>query len=507
MRLFDRKNQYKKAALCFWACTALTLPLSGCSFQTGEMPEGTMETELSEENEAPEDGVIIWTMPEGYCDLNQYADKFNQKLAEDGYDFRVVFEYLPENGYHEAVGKRLAEGSTDIAFLGFRSEYDNAPAALIREGNLEELTSFLDSGEGAVLRDFYRDEIWDTVRVDGGIYSLPNQCAICGGDCFVFNRELFSEDDVADFDGGMETFGKLVEILDGGDFSQVQYPVICGRSLWSAAQMGGYEYRNGVFISLTTGEVFNPYETEALREFLYTMQSLYQNGYLGEDGAAYEMDFRKREQAVSERNFGVWISDTSSAAAQKMKGEMVCVEGPYSLVSTVSAGTGVSRYAPNKEAALTLLTLLYTNAEYGNLLLLGEEGVDYVLTDGYICALSGENKSVYVQELLTGLYDNIHPAVDDNLPVNRRQTRFEIYDSDVRMGSAILGFQENTEGIEDRLAAVCRAAEQYADIWKEEDLERAIEEAVEAYRAAGGDLVVEEMSRQIEEWRSGDGNR
>ncbi len=498
------KKRCKKAVLCCLVCGAAVLSLSGCTPQTKAEPQEDRSDAVNQGS--PKAHEIIWTVPSGYCDLNQYADKLNQRLAEDGYDFSVAFEYLPENGYREAVGKRIAEGSTDIAFLGFESECDNAPAALIRERNLEELTSFLGSGEGAALWDFYREEVWDTVRVDGGIYSLPNQCAVCGGNCFAFNKEVFSGEDIAGFDGSMETFGKLAEILSRSDLSQVQYPFVCRRSLQDAAQMGGYEYRCGAFISLTTGEVFNPYETEAMRTFLFTMQSLYQNGCLGENGAAYEMDPKRREQAAAERDFGVWSGNIAETAVQEMKDDMICVQSPYSLVSTVSAGTGVSRYAPNKEAALTLLTLLYTDAEYGNLLLLGEEGVDYVLTDGYLCALSGENKSVFVQELLTGIYDNIHPAVGDTLPVNRRQTRFEIYDSDVRMNSVILGFQENTEGMEDRLAAVYEVAEQYADIWKEEDLERAIEEAAEAYRAAGGNQIVEEIGRQIEEWQMGSRN-
>nr|MDE6419608.1 ABC transporter substrate-binding protein [Lachnospiraceae bacterium] len=501
MRMVDWKSQYKKAALCFLTCGVVLLSSFGCSSQTSEVQqEESSDLENTGDSNASKDGEIIWTLPSGYGDLNQYAVKLNQKLKEDGNDFSVVFQYLPENNYYEAVGKRLAEGSTDIAFLGFKSEYDNTPAALIREGNLEELTPFLDSDEGALLRDFYYEEIWDTVRVDGGIYSLPNQCTAPGGNCFVLNRGLFSEEDIAGFDGGLETFGKLVEILDGADLSQIQYPLISGRSLWNVAQMGGYEYRDGVFISLTTGEVHNPYETEALRQFLYTMQLLYQKGYLGENASAYGMDFRMREQAISERNFGVWVSDVSSVGIQEMRDEMICVEGPFSLVSTVSASTGVSRYAPNKEEALEFLALLYTNAEYGNLLLLGEEGVDYVLTDGYTYTMSGEVKSSFAAELLTGLYDNIYPADGDYLPVNRRQTRLAIYNSDTKMDSVILGFQENTEGMEEQIEAVCAVAQQYADIWKEDDLESAIHEAAEAYRAAGGDQVVEEMGRQIAEW-------
>ena len=188
MGLVNWISQYKKAALCFLTCGAIMLlSLFGCASRAGEMKEETFDTELTETNGAPKDGEIIWTIPADYCNLDQYADKLNQKLAEDGYSFHVVFQYLPQNNYQEAVGKRLAEGSTDIAFLGLNSGGDNAAAALIREGNLEELTPFLGSDKGTVLREFYYEGVWDTVKVDGGIYSLPNQGPISGGGCFVFN--------------------------------------------------------------------------------------------------------------------------------------------------------------------------------------------------------------------------------------------------------------------------------------------------------------------------------
>lgn len=502
MGLSGMNRKDRRKGFCYLTCGAIMLLfLFGCASRTGEMQEETLDTELTETNGVPKDGEIIWTIPADYCNLDQYADKLNQKLKEDGYGFHVVFRYLPQNNYQAEVGKRLAEGSTDIAFLGLNSVGDNAAAALIREGNLEELTPFLDSDKGAVLREFYYEGVWDTVKVDGGIYSLPNQGPIFGGGCFVFNKELFSEDDIAGFDGRLETFEKLMGILNGADLSQVEYPIISELSLMDIAEMSGYVYDYGTFISLETGEVFNPYETEEMKEILSTIQPLYRKGLWGEDdGLVYGMDFRAAEQALSEMEFGLWISSVPNDVFERMQDHVLCVRIPFAFKNTVSANTGVSRYAPNKEAALEFLSLLYTNAEYGNLLMLGEEGVDYVLTDGYTYTMSGEIKSPFVAELVTGLYDNIYPSEWDRLPVNRRETRLEIYGSDAKMDSVILGFQMNTEGMKDQIEAVCEVVQQYADIWKRDDLESAIQEAAEAYRAAGGDQVVEEMGRQIAEW-------
>ncbi|MDE6420566.1 MAG: ABC transporter substrate-binding protein, partial [Lachnospiraceae bacterium] len=486
----NKKN--RRRGFCYLTCGAIMLlSLFGCASRTGKMQEETFDTELTEANEAPKDGEIIWTIPADYCDLDQYADKLNQKLSEDGYRFHVVFQYLPQNNYQAAVGKRLAEGTTDIAFLGLNSGGDNAAAALIREGNLEELTPFLGSDKGTALRDFYYEGVWDTVKVDGGIYSFPNQGPISGGSCFVFNKELFYEEDIAGFDGSLATFDKLVEILDGADLSQVEYPIISELTFMQIAEMSGYLYYYGAFISLETGEVFNPYETEEMKEMLSAIHLLYRKGFWGEDdGLVYGMDSRVAEQALSEMEFGVWISSYPDYVFEQIQDHVLCVRIPFALMNTVSAGTGVSRYAPNKEAALEFLALLYTNAEYGNLLMLGEEGVDYVLTDGYTYTMSGEIKRPFIAELVTGLFDNIHPSVWDDLPVNRHETRLEIYGSDARVDSVILGFQMNTEGMEDKIEAVCEVAEQYEDIWKRDDLESAIHEAAEAYRAAGGDQVV-----------------
>ncbi|MDE5820099.1 MAG: hypothetical protein K2I07_12415, partial [Lachnospiraceae bacterium] len=162
MGLFGINKKDRRRGFCYLTCGAIMLlSLFGCASRAGEMKEETFDTELTETNGAPKDGEIIWTIPEDYCNLDQYADKLNQKLAEDGYSFHVVFQYLPQNNYQAGVGKRLAEGSTDIAFLGLNSGGDNAAAALIREGNLEELTPFLGSDKGMALRDFYYEGVWD----------------------------------------------------------------------------------------------------------------------------------------------------------------------------------------------------------------------------------------------------------------------------------------------------------------------------------------------------------
>ena len=61
---------------------------------------------------------IVWTISDD-VDVNEtYLKYFNEKLKEDGYNFRLKFQYLKEDEYDREIRQVLKDGSTDIALAG-----------------------------------------------------------------------------------------------------------------------------------------------------------------------------------------------------------------------------------------------------------------------------------------------------------------------------------------------------------------------------------------------------
>ncbi len=480
---------------CLAVCMAILLfaeAVTGCS-QQGDEGSASGSTQ--------NDHTVVWTMYDWEYDMSQHVDALNAKLKEDGYSFSVRIQTISceeSDDYREKLEEVMDAGETDIAYLGSYSSGSNSIAAdMIRQGYFMELSEYLDSSDGAALKDAFYEERWESVRVDGGIYCIPNQFAMTGTQFFVFNRKYFSEEVLEGFDGSMESFQVLEDLMEQAGVQDAKYPFVCNISMETIAQMGGYEFRDGVFVSVATGETFNPYETEELTEYLYAMQSLYQNGYI----ALYNADTEKMERVFSNMDFGVCVMEGPNQLTEENQEEIICIQIPFSVRSLVTAGTGICVNAEHQEEALALLTLLYTDEEYANLLVLGEEGTDYYLSDdGYAYTRSGGKPTVVAPELLTGLYDLIYPVDGDLFPTERADTRLSLYDTEAKMDSVILGFQEEYGEIAALEYELNELVSQSATLWRKKDLETAINNASENFTAAGGDQVVEELGKQIEEW-------
>lgn len=462
-----------------------------------------------------DDDTIVWAVSDWWnSQLDGYADKLNTRLAEDGYPYKLYFVEIPDGShwasdeeaeifgsgvhdftYWEALDYALSSGTVDIVAMPSESGTEQTPAELIRTGNLMELSSYLDSDDGTALYDAFPKDRWDAARIDGGIYTIPNQVSIQGDNFYAFNSSYFTEEMLSGFDGGIDSLETLADLLEEMNLSDVQYPLTGGSTPSLVAEMCGYDYRAGTFVSLETGDVYDPFETEEFRTYLTQMNRLYKDGIYKDTPAGGE------EVLESEMNFGVWISTTETI--DHMSGDVISVQIPFAYVGLLNITNGICENSPKKEQALELLTLLYTNPEYANLLILGEEGEDYVLTDdGFVdTAASDGAYCMYWREWVTGVYDLVHPTASDSLGFDRLETKLRLSESDAKQDNVILGFWEDMPEYNEQVLSmqdIIFDATFY--LWQCDDLDAAIEEADAQYRDAGGDEVAEELGRQIGEW-------
>ncbi len=473
---------------------------TGCNSDKASTAGSASSQEMSSANVEEQQVSVIWSLPDYGIELN--TDLLNKALLEDGYSYRLKIQYISdteEMDYQAQIRQLLSQGQTDIAFLGTSTvgEIDDNIESMVRDGILLELSDYLSTSEGTKLKESYYEELWDTVTVNGQLCLLPNQVAMDGSGFYAFNKELFTEEDIKAFDGTLQSLEEMLEEKNVED-----YPVIWDVDIYQLAFLAGLEYRYGVLLDLETGEVDNIYESAGFLNVIDSIKAMMQEDYFGEELAYYNMgdseEIEKYEERIEALQFSVWAGRGFSELREEIIEHAYIVQMPYALVSRVSGSTGISSNAPHADEALELLTLIYTNEKYSNLLIWGQENTDYTLENGIGKPLTDLAKGVFVKEFLLGVYDVVLPAEGDSFVTDRAAAKRAVYESDARLNSKLTGFQIDLSAFDDgmkELDSIASSALQgyiYGNY--------SLEEMKDALLEVGTDKVKEEVQRQINSW-------
>ena len=146
----------------------------------------------------------------------------------------------------------------------------------------------------------------------------------------------------------------------------------------------GYVYENGVVTDIKTGVVSCPFETSEIVEYLKLLHKLYQEKKLValDDGENSE---------ISNMKFAVWMGYTRDEVFERVKDNTKIVQLPYLFFTRTSGSTGVNKISKKKNEAIQLLSLLYTDSKYANLLIHGKKGKTYQLKNGYAYDMEGNH--------------------------------------------------------------------------------------------------------------------
>lgn len=451
---------------------------------------------------------IVWTLPSVDMGLEENIDLLNAKLSEDGYPYALKLQYLESENYNQALSRTLKKGKTDIAFLGYETiEYAELTTAdIMREGNVEDLTDYLQGDAGAALYQAYPEELWEAAKVDGRQYSIPNENLTYSMMYVAFNRAYFSEEDVEYFDGSVES---LVDLVKEKVPDTVKYPLLWNTDISIVANWCGYGNRYYALSSLDTGEFYNPLELEDIRQFILQIHDAAEEGILCELSGSDDL-----KSIEANRDFGVVACTFSNGMINESTEDVILVRAPFSLETVQGAATGVCANSEKKEDALQLLTMLHTNAEYANLLLWGEEGTDYRLEDGYAVSMESAESSPYMFDF--GIYDVIYHSKTDNFSMNTKEEKKAFLDSAAYKENVLIGFvpELRSEGIAygdlHDLLEFCYmpSVTEYSAGGMDMSLSKSqydtteewLEIAENYYDRLGGNLAVEDLNTQAEQF-------
>ena len=456
----------------------------------------TQKNENKDEN--INENKIVWVLPEEFIKITKLQDNtvyLNQQLKKDGYNFSVAFKGVSGTGnnYYKDVMKEMKNNTADIASLGLdaKGEKVEPSVKLIKSGVFLNLNNYLKSAEGKKLHSAFHDKIWDTVKINGEICAIPSQTSQDGTAFAAFNKKIFGKNIAFD--------GSSMQELDG-ILNKVKLPKGTNGILWQLAfrdicEQLGYVYENGVVTDIKTGVVSCPFETSEIIEYLKLLHKLYQEKKL------VALDDGENSQ-ISNMKFAVWMGYTRDEVFERVKDNTKIVQLPYLFFTRTSGSTGVNKISKKKNEAIQLLSLLYTDSKYANLLIHGKKGKTYQLKNGYAYDMEGNVKSEYAETFITGIYDYIYPWEEEEFPRNRAKEKQSLLGTPAMQKSTLMGFVPDLTDFDDKMIKLYEVTSKYEEIWQKKDFDSALADAVKACNASESKKVERELNSQISKWRS-----
>ena len=480
------------AAAAVAAGTALAVGRFGNMGDRG-LSDGPVISDSSEAGPADEDdpaqedipisqNVLHWAVPNSYRIEEDTLRAFNQKLYAEGHDFAVEFVPLTDDlgDNSDYYWLLLSEGGIDLAFSGFGSDNGtDVSGDLIRGGYFAELSE-LKAGNG--LFDAYSEKLWDTTRVGGKLYTVPNAALRYDGISYIFNMSYFGDtaQQVEDFDLEFSSLGELIseaEVYRNSDEALFENGLILDVSADRLLEADGSVYEKGLLLSAESGKAEPVFESSEMERLEATLHSYMEQGLLSSRESLSTRDWEQIKKQLTSGEFTVYITADLEALEQ----EGVQIKEPYLVRTTrpcirprLTGTTGIAAKSEHKAEALELLELVYTDSEYLRLLV-EEEPEEGAPTEPSL-----------IKELIIGS-DNTDGSITD---------KKQYFDSGVEV-SPFIGRTYSLSGTDIDVQAIATQTGSLLDIWREEDFESAYSAAKGALGLLRADELAEHINEQL----------
>lgn len=166
--------------------------------------------------------------------------------------------------------------------------------------------------------------------------------------------------------------------------------------------------------------------------------------------------------------------------------------------------TGILKNSDQQDLALCLLETMGKDETFRKQFLLGQEGKDYEVVDGWYQPLSRQD-GTYNMRFLSGMSPFCGPIYDDYitrefiLPETEEMTRLEAYQSSVEQSKIWAPVEFNWSEMGEAHREIEKILRKYCS-WQPFTSDHVNEAMLAEIREAGGDRVKRELQRQLDEW-------
>lgn len=440
------------------------------------------------------------------------------KITESEINTHVNLEIYEIGSYDQQIGLLMSSGEPVDLLLtlpGGSSSF----TVMSSQGQLQNISDLLAEYGQPVL-----DTVGDLVQattIDGGIYAVPMYTDTASFEWVVMRTDVLEDLGLLEKAENMTTMAELDEIfaaVAASDKWNFLSPIAGVQGVLIFTTGGGCIGENnfsdmstfdllGDSLSLVAlpadsddGQVQMTYATEEYKKMYELVHDWYKKGYVYKDSVT-EQDTQLIKNNVAFA--AIMDGESNIDAAQEAQCEMpvTCVKlvtHPITTSSCLKFTWGVPSTAKEPEAAVTFLSMMYTDSRIANLLAWGIEGVDYEVTDGVAHFIEGnENPAYHMTDYQVGNQFLVWPW--EGSSADYREVTKELTDSTPR--SNYFGFVCDTSSITNEIAALTGVLSQYrGQIETGMADPEVLDEFIEKLNASGADKVVACYQEQLNEW-------
>ncbi len=488
------------------------------------MEEDESKATIDEKNTGQEDDMasvlpmagedtVVWkiTFPE-YIDI--WQEPLNQLLKEKGASYQVkieafdVDEEANEGAVHELQKMKQANERADV--IGVPSGSAGfIYTSMADKGLLLPLDDFLESGRGLEIRNTLPGRDLARCRYKGVTYGISAHLRTVGA--VAYDKGLLKKYDI-DVSGLssdiLENEAVLQKIKDGEGGKVIPYAyndnIIYSLGMWKVEQAECLAYTQ-------VGEAVNIFETEELRDKLLKLKGLKDKGLLyfaaeNAPGSFFAKDEMAHREDMYESNLSYYRSSGEEITAQYVV--VPDMERPQIAPYWGDAHTAVASWSQNQEYALDFLVRLYTDPDIANLILYGNEGVEYTFDGNVAARLPGNLLWAFGEHYTNALiaYPQNDTAADKMAFQEKYYTQCEPFIPDgFRFDPAPVAAE--VEAVNAVYYANADGGEYSVEVdnlfnLKVADIDDALSEINRKLEEAGMDQIIQEFNQQLTEWRA-----
>ena len=470
----------------------MILPVVACS---NENEDWMMKsTESNNQTSANKDvTTITFAVPDIFKVDYNHLQQFNDELISDGYKYQLVIKYIEDNEYSQTLENELENGNVDVAFLGLGNGSNNL-ISLINSGLIYNLDEILTSEKGKAVYEAFPKPLWESVKCNGHIYSIPNTNADDQGIYAAFNKDYIEYEAIESWDGSIESIFEIIKNVEWDDESAPRFQYLLNDFRFE--EMIGCEIRNGLLYDYDTMQIVNPLESEKFIGFLNVLEQMKSSGFMAKS-VSYNANVSYIEAAKNIENGKFLVLLSSGEPEEMLFRDNICIKKIRPCLSSrVNGSIGIASNTKNINAVISFMGVLYGKEKYGNILLYGKQDVDYKLIDGFAVNTDGTDLyDNYLAKLCLNLFINIHPVKGERYSNNRREEYFSFYD-DVII-SPFIGFE--ADNIEE--CVISNDLKGFMNSLNNKSLDEAVRDYSEILEADGIDEYLSSVRKQWDTYK------
>lgn len=441
--------------------------------------------------------IITFAVPD-ICKIDDdYLQHFNDELIKDGHDYMLKIKYLKYDEYAELLESELKTGDTDIAFLGLGdASGNNNIYTLINSGLILNLDEILSQELGAVLYNAFPQTLWESVKCNKHIYSIPSVLVDDQGVYAAFNRDYIADDDIDEWDGSIEGIYEIIKNAEWNNSNAPRFQYLI--SDYSFEDMIECEIRYGLIFDYESLSIENPLESEKFIGYLNVLDQMKKDGYMT-DSIPYlgNSGLNSAEVLKNVESGNYMVALSSGSVDEEFLKDNITVKTvkPY-LSSRINGSIAISKNTDDIDDVVDFLGLFYGDGKYGNILLYGQEDLDYKVIDGVACNTDGTDlDDDYINKLCLNLFVNIYPVRDENYMNDRKNEFFSFYES-IKL-SPFIGFEPDTAGLNN----ISNDMGEFMNSLKDKTVDETVGSARDKLLSDGIDEYLSSVKSQWEEYR------